>query len=867
MERITKMTPWLMKYLGFFALFGVVVISIMGYVDPFSDPSSAASRRLLSTSCKGDLITNNVYDINEDGWAKGLRGFAYICGLIYLFLGVAISADVFMSAIEVITSKTRTVMVRGEEVEIEIWNATVANLTLMALGSSAPEILLAVVEVLALKFEAGDLGPSTIVGSASFNLLFISAICISCLPEDEEKPGYMETRMIEDMGVFGITAVASLFAYFWMVIVLEFWTKNHVSLVEGLLTFFMFPLLVLVSWCQDQNWFREPSEVAPEPDEEGGTTSGVDFGSGAHMKGVDGHKQRRGSSAAALAPLAEADKSQMEKAPEDAAQALAAAAMKKKKKSRLEYRIQATRKMTGGKRVLHSGKKPEGTTAEEGEPTEDEGPKEPEMLVGFIKATYSVLESVGQVEIIVRREGIIEKPCTVHFDTSDGTAKCGKDYIHTAGVLEFKPNEEERTISIEIIDDNEWDPDTNFFVRLFNPSETINRLSMATTQVIILNDDDPGKIAFESITVHAVDTEECVALKLRRKDGVDGNVLAFVRTVDGTALAGKDFEALGTGNAGEDFEVHFEDKQEEADVTIKLLKTEAGFNGTFSVEITAVEPEGASVGELNMCTVIISNDKNYQKLMENVVKMMDEEMDKFHVGSSSWSEQFHDAMNMGGDDGMEPEWSDYLLHFCSFYWKVLHAVIPPTDYYGGWGTFWISLFFIGGITVLVGDVAKMLGCVIGLKDSVTAITFVALGTSLPDTFASKEATVSDDNADAAITNVTGSNSVNVFLGLGLPWTFAAIYHVIEDTKSPEANPPSGCDSGCMYYPSGGLVFSVLVFFAFACVCLALLVYRHYGGNEGELGGHIGFAYTCSTVLAGFWFAYILLSSLRDYGNI
>jgi len=157
--------------------------------------------------------------------------------------------------------------------------------------------------------------------------------------------------------------------------------------------------------------------------------------------------------------------------------------------------------------------------------------------------------------------------------------------------------------------------------------------------------------------------------------------------------------------------------------------------------------------------------------------------------------------------------------------------------------------------------------VIGLKDSVTAITFVALGTSLPDTFASKEATVSDDNADAAITNVTGSNSVNVFLGLGLPWTFAAIYHVIEDTKSPEANPPSGCDSGCMYYPSGGLVFSVLVFFAFACVCLALLVYRHYGGNEGELGGHIGFAYTCSTVLAGFWFAYILLSSLRDYGNI
>merc|ERR1719456_736413 len=99
---------------------------------------------------------------------------------------------------------------------------------------------------------------------------------------------------------------------------------------------------------------------------------------------------------------------------------------------------------------------------------------------------------------------------------------------------------------------------------------------------------------------------------------------------------------------------------------------------------------------------------------------MDAEMDKYHVGSSSWSEQFMDAMNMGGDDE-EPEWDDYLLHFLSFYWKVFHALVPPTDYYGGWATFWVSLLFIGAITVLVGDIAKMLGCVIGLEDGITAI--------------------------------------------------------------------------------------------------------------------------------------------------
>jgi len=43
---------------------------------------------------------------------------------------------------------------------------------------------------------------------------------------------------------------------------------------------------------------------------------------------------------------------------------------------------------------------------------------------------------------------------------------------------------------------------------------------------------------------------------------------------------------------------------------------------------------------------------------------------------------------------------------------------------------------IGLITAIVGTIAGLLGCVIGLDPSITAITLVAVGTSLPDTFAS-----------------------------------------------------------------------------------------------------------------------------------
>ena len=74
------------------------------------------------------------------------------------------------------------------------------------------------------------------------------------------------------------------------------------------------------------------------------------------------------------------------------------------------------------------------------------------------------------------------------------------------------------------------------------------------------------------------------------------------------------------------------------------------------------------------------------------------------------------------------------------------------------------------LTAYISDLANHVGCCLGLPASTTAITLVALGTSLPDTFASRSAAASEPHADASLGNITGSNAVNVFLGLGLPET-------------------------------------------------------------------------------------------------
>ena len=45
---------------------------------------------------------------------------------------------------------------------------------------------------------------------------------------------------------------------------------------------------------------------------------------------------------------------------------------------------------------------------------------------------------------------------------------------------------------------------------------------------------------------------------------------------------------------------------------------------------------------------------------------------------------------------------------------------------------------IGVLTAFIGDLATQFGCTIGLKDSITAIVFVSLGTSAPGIYGIKK---------------------------------------------------------------------------------------------------------------------------------
>ncbi len=60
-------------------------------------------------------------------------------------------------------------------------------------------------------------------------------------------------------------------------------------------------------------------------------------------------------------------------------------------------------------------------------------------------------------------------------------------------------------------------------------------------------------------------------------------------------------------------------------------------------------------------------------------------------------------------------------------------LLPHSGLMNGYPCFVVSIAMIGVCTAVIGDVASHLGCFIFLKDTVNAIAFVALGTSVPGT--------------------------------------------------------------------------------------------------------------------------------------
>ncbi len=129
-------------------------------------------------------------------------------------------------------------------------SSEVAGATIMAVGSSAPELFTAIFAVLKAK-EAIDIGAGTIVGSAIFNILVI--IGVSSL---YTKAKLAWQPVIRDLVFYAISILALLFAFY----------DGNINLLEslGLILLYVVYIFVVKNWSKWLNYKNIEEEIEKE---------------------------------------------------------------------------------------------------------------------------------------------------------------------------------------------------------------------------------------------------------------------------------------------------------------------------------------------------------------------------------------------------------------------------------------------------------------------------------------------------------------------------------------------------------------------------------------------------------------------------
>jgi solute carrier family 8 (sodium/calcium exchanger) len=456
----------------------------------------------------------------------------------FLFLGVSIVADIFMEAIEVITSQTRVRQLEDKEtgktiqVEEQVWNPTIANLTLMALGSSAPEILLAVIEALGTLGEpAGPLGAATIVGSAAFNLLVISAVAVVAVDAPKK---------IRDVGVFATTAIFSIFAYCWLYVCLVTATPEIVTRQEAWLTILFFCILVGLAFAADRCFAAhlERSENKEQAEEK----------AAAELMAAKRHELRQfaktlggdravievaqGISSTFTNEVSEQDKNGIIRLYREI---LGTDNLAKVSAKELHAPLQpasllerfAARKANnlGGHKDFLALQGMKGQIENAVGKVEQENED-----LGFKCLHYSVTESSGHVELTVVKK-VLNADLTFGVRTIDATAQAPRDYTPYEEIHTMRKRDTELKIPIQIIDNTDWQPDLEFTVELYDPNTNEKFFGDdTTTKVTILDEDFPGKLGFATTDIKASKLQDRVDIKIVRSEGSSGKISCMLRT-------------------------------------------------------------------------------------------------------------------------------------------------------------------------------------------------------------------------------------------------------------------------------------------------------------------------------------------------
>ena len=147
-------------------------------------------------------------------------------------------------------------------------------------------------------------------------------------------------------------------------------------------------------------------------------------------------------------------------------------------------------------------------------------------------------EAVGTPNLVATLSAASEKPITVDYATSDGTATAGSDYTSGSGTITFAPGSTSENVPVAVLADTTDEANETVTVTLSNPTNVT--LNDAIGELTITDDDSAPSISIADVTIPdetAVARTATVSLSAASAK----TVTVDFATADGTAIAINDY--------------------------------------------------------------------------------------------------------------------------------------------------------------------------------------------------------------------------------------------------------------------------------------------------------------------------------------
>jgi uncharacterized delta-60 repeat protein/uncharacterized repeat protein (TIGR01451 family) len=248
----------------------------------------------------------------------------------------------------------------------------------------------------------------------------------------------------------------------------------------------------------------------------------------------------------------------------------------------------------------------------------------------FISPYFTAAENGQKAIVTVRRRGGTAGDTTVDFQTVDGTAVSGMDYVSVPWTtLFFSEGEAVQTVEIPVINDAAVEETEFFGVVLEAPSGGADLAGQPSATVNIVNDDSIIRFLSPTFNVSESNLSAVATITVLRSGATNTAVSVDYVTADGTAIAGSDYSAssdtitFGPNELVKKFTVPIlDDALVEGNETVALSLTNltgSAVLGISSAELIIVDNDFAP-GQLNFSSAVYVVNEYETNIVITVVR-------------------------------------------------------------------------------------------------------------------------------------------------------------------------------------------------------------------------------------------------------